>query len=114
MHLKPAGRLALAIVVGALGAGAAFAADTTDGGYGPAYGRGPVDPCREPVRSVKAHYEEQICYAGAHGYAACRWVSRVYVARIPRDCGRSRTVEDAWPIPQRSPAHAERGLSTKG
>ncbi|GLK76201.1 hypothetical protein GCM10008171_14550 [Methylopila jiangsuensis] len=63
----------------------------------------------EPVRVFKTPYKEQVCYAGDYGYAACRWIKRTYVVRVPSECVRPVLYEDAERISPRG-----RALSTKG
>lgn len=91
-----------------LAAGAAFAADAVH-----AYGDGIDERCGR-AKIVSAPYKEQICYAGAHGYAACRWVNREYVVRIPAECDKPVALEDAHKIYRRTPHAAPRGLAVKG
>ena len=122
MSFLHAGRLTLALLAGLAGAPAAAADIAERSGRTVSPGRhhsadrhdGDVaGPCGTPTQIVRQPYREQICYGGAHGYAACRWVDREYVVRIPQECPHDDAIDEAWPLPQR-PAHGARGLAAKG
>ncbi|MFD1702838.1 hypothetical protein ACFSCV_07455 [Methylopila henanensis] len=92
-----AGRMMIAIVLQLIVTGGAKAGSLHEGDCAPA-------------QIVTAPYKEQICYAGAHGYAACRWVKREYAVRVPAECVRPGEIEDAYKIRWRD----RTGVAAKG
>lgn len=100
-----AGRLTFAVALSLAAVSAAQAADRAAASYG--------DRCG-PSELVTAPYKEQICYAGEHGYAACRWVHREYSVRVPAECPRIEGVDDAYRIHRPMPGHERRGIVAKG
>lgn len=100
-----AGRLTFAFALSLAAVSAAQAADPAAASY--------RDRCG-PTELVVAPYKEQICYAGEHGYAACRWVRREYSVRVPAECPRFEGVEDAYRIHRPIMGHERRGIVAKG
>lgn len=103
-----AGRLSFAFALSLAACATAEAADAS-ASMSPFYG----DRCG-PAELVSAPYKEQICYGGAHGYAACRWVRREYTVRVPAECARVEGVEDAYRLHRRPISGERRGLVAKG
>jgi len=39
-----------------------------------------------PAETVSSEFSEQVCYRGANGYEACRWLPRTHIVDLPETC----------------------------
>jgi hypothetical protein len=67
-----------ALIVSCLSAGGAHAAERIVGSR-------TVADCA-PAETVTSEFAEQVCYRGAGGYEACRWLPRTHIVDLPETC----------------------------